>query len=381
MRKIDNHGYLLPWNEGDNPNGWMEPTTYCQLKCPGCYRGLDKDDHIAYHVDFKELSQQVDWFIKNRNIQTISIAGGEPLLYPQLNDLVKYCNEKDLRVMVYSNGVALNKEKLVELKNSGVTQIVLHVDRYQERPDLDSGKTIDDLRAHFCDLFREVGGIHLGFIQPISTDYVKEVDRMKEFAKENIDVINLVVFSLYQEICWNDQTKESINTSINIDTITDRLELVDDFEPGAYLPSEQNLNDITWLFGIKFGLPNFTVGYFSSQLYKKVHERYRRRNGRSLFISRHNRIIPLKLVKYIFVKSVFKLLFKFVSARLLGKLKTREMYLQTVLVLRGPIKKGDKWDLCQSCPDRMIYKGKLIPSCILEDLRNGENSKYKEVAF
>jgi len=52
-------GYRLPWSSKDNPNGWIEPTTFCQLKCPGCYRGLDKENPKYVHEDLEKMKKQI----------------------------------------------------------------------------------------------------------------------------------------------------------------------------------------------------------------------------------------------------------------------------------------------------------------------------------
>ena len=62
--------YKLPFSKHNNPNGWIEPTTFCQLKCPHCYRGADKDNFKPTHRDIKEVLSEVDELIKIRNIQT-----------------------------------------------------------------------------------------------------------------------------------------------------------------------------------------------------------------------------------------------------------------------------------------------------------------------
>ena len=36
--------YRIPWTKHDNPNGWIEVTTECQLDCQGCYRAVTGDD-------------------------------------------------------------------------------------------------------------------------------------------------------------------------------------------------------------------------------------------------------------------------------------------------------------------------------------------------
>ena len=54
--------------------------------------GEDKSSHKPVHIELVELKKQIDWFIEKRNIHTLSIAGGEPLLYPSILELVKYAS-------------------------------------------------------------------------------------------------------------------------------------------------------------------------------------------------------------------------------------------------------------------------------------------------
>lgn len=376
------NAYRLPWQENDNPNGWIEPTTYCQITCPGCYRGIDKKDHKPKHENLEELKKQIDWFVKERNVQTISVAGGEPLLYPHIFELIEYINSKRLRTMLYTNGFGLDKETLIKLKSSGVTQVLLHVDRYQIRSDIQDSDSLDDIRQKYCNLFREVKDIYLGFIQPISKDYISEIDTINNFANENIDIVNLIVYSLYQEICWNEDTKKKIDTSLSMEGLMGYLKSVDSFIPGAYLPSETNPNQPTWVFGIKVGIPNIIFGYFTPRLYKLIQQKYRRKNGRFLFVSRHHNFSSLKLFKFFWIKGIPSILRKYINAYLSKNTRSKKAYYQTTLLLRGPLRDGNRWDLCASCPDRMIYNNKLIPSCILEGLKGSDEiTKFKSVSL
>ncbi|MBN1118627.1 MAG: radical SAM protein, partial [Bacteroidales bacterium] len=200
MEKILSNCYRLPWREDNNPNGWIEPTTFCQLKCPGCYRGVDKKTHRAEHEDLQKMKSHVDWLISNRNIHTLSIAGGDPMVYPFLEELISYAAHKNLRTMVYTNGVDLDEARLFKLKSAGVTQIVIHIDIYQGRKNCATEEQADALREEFCNLFRKVKGVNLGFIQPLSRETLADISKSNAFFVRNRDVINLVVYTLYREI-------------------------------------------------------------------------------------------------------------------------------------------------------------------------------------
>jgi len=373
--------YKLKWTETDNPNGWIEPTTYCQLKCPGCYRGADKTSHKPEHLKFETVINQIDWLIKNRNIHTLSIAGGEPLLYPQLNELIKYAKSKNLRTMLYTNAVSLTKEKLISLKSAGLTTALIHIDRFQEREEINNEEDIIKLRQHFVDMFREINNVGLGFIQPISKDFMQELDNTINFSAKNIDVVSLLVFTLYRDICWESDTKSKINTDIKVEDVTSHLAKIDNFKGAAYLNSTVSEKDITWLFGIKTGIPQINFGYFSPNLYKLIQERYHSKKGKFLFISRYNNIKPFSLLKYFWISGVLKIFKNYRKNKNSQNNINKQIYYQTILILRGAIKTEDKWDLCENCPDRIIYNGRLVPSCILEDLKTKDASEFKKVEF
>ena len=176
--------FKLPFSKNNNPNGWIELTTFCQLKCPHCYRKVGKGALEKTHRDLNSLFFEIDELVKIRNINILSIAGGEPLLYPYLDDVIKYAVSKNLMTMIYTNGILLNKERLSLFKKLGVTRIMIHIDKYQDREGVVSEVEANKLRARYCDLFREVGGVSLGFIMPISEDNFQDLDVLISFFKK-----------------------------------------------------------------------------------------------------------------------------------------------------------------------------------------------------
>ena len=76
--------YRLPWSASDNVLSWLEPTNECNLSCEGCYRGND-----GTHKTPAEVQADLDVFAKWRTYDSVSIAGGDPLLHPQVVELVR----------------------------------------------------------------------------------------------------------------------------------------------------------------------------------------------------------------------------------------------------------------------------------------------------
>ena len=51
------------------------------------------------------------------------------------------------------------------------------------------------------------------------------------------------------------------------------------------------------------------------------------------------------------------------------------MFEQIVLIVNTPTKIGTAWDLCDGCPDAIMYNNDLVPSCFLEKIKAGEEIK------
>jgi hypothetical protein len=268
----------------------------------------------------------------------------------------------------------------IKLANAGLTQVVVHVDRFQTRPDLQNNEHHNELRESFVAMFRDIPQLRLGFIQPISANCNGELHSVMDFLERNIDIVNLMVFTLYRNICWTEKCSKNLNTEITLQKVINQIKEKFDYKPAAYLSSTEDTNDITWLFAQRVGLPGKILGYFSGSFYGFAHKRYRNKNKRHLFISRVNSIKLSHLLRFMVWGSVRKIIFNYLKFKSKGdNVKNGNLFFQTLLIIRGPEKRASKWDLCKGCPDRMIYNGRLVPSCILEDLKANDLSAYREV--
>ena len=362
--------YRLPWTKENNPTGWIEVTTFCQLKCPGCYRGLAEENPNRIHEDFKQVVEDIDKLITNRNIQTLAIAGGEPLIYPKIKEVISYANSKKLRTRIFTNGLALTKKKLEELKLAGATEFVIHIDQFQKRYDLNNLKNTNELRKKYCELFREVGGVNLGFILPVSIENYEEMKDVIDLAKENPDVINLVVLTPYKDILPNDinSFKDNEIKSVGLEEIAETIMRKYNVQPNSFLGKVLDKDRPSWMFFMPVFYANKIVGQLDASVYEIIQNRYYKKNGRYMVTSKSNKINPKSLIPLAFKKSIVKILYNFSKEGLSSK----DLKFQTLLIIDGPEKINGRWNLCDGCPDAMYYNKRLVPSCLLERVKSGE---------
>ena len=121
--------YRMPWTLPDNGISWLEPTSKCNLSCYGCYRVNKMDSHKP----LEQVKHEIDVIQMFRKTDCISIAGGDPLLYPQITELVAEIKSRGIKPIINTNGIALTKELLAELKRAGVFGFTFHVDSRQKR--------------------------------------------------------------------------------------------------------------------------------------------------------------------------------------------------------------------------------------------------------
>lgn len=99
----------------------------CTNNCIFCSsRSNYQQDKI---IDFSTFKNTVDFFLVNAGVKEISLSGGEPLLHPDIFEIVKYCHEKGIYTTLYTSGVIKNITN--ETSNNPQFQKIL--DQYNNR--------------------------------------------------------------------------------------------------------------------------------------------------------------------------------------------------------------------------------------------------------
>ena len=69
----------------------LEPNLTCNIECKVCY-----NQYKDLVKPFDQIKSEIDIGLEKRNLETISILGGEPTLHPELIKIVHYIKSKKL---------------------------------------------------------------------------------------------------------------------------------------------------------------------------------------------------------------------------------------------------------------------------------------------
>jgi MoaA/NifB/PqqE/SkfB family radical SAM enzyme len=119
--------FRMPWSKSDNAFSWLEITRRCDLNCSYCYQKSDPSSDKSLF----QIEHDLKAMLAIRKTDTVFITGGEPLLHPDLEKIVKMVKSYRVKPVLMTNGNRLNEDKVRSLKESGLFGFVIHVDRGQ----------------------------------------------------------------------------------------------------------------------------------------------------------------------------------------------------------------------------------------------------------
>ena len=382
--------YRLPWNYPDNGISWLEPTTDCNLRCEGCYR----DPHGHGHKSLEDVRADLEVFKSMRKSDCMSIAGGDPLVYPQIVELVRIINEMGWKPIINTNGLGLTEPLLRDLKDAGVFGFTFHIDTSQKRPKVDAKTEIElnELRLHYAKMLDDVGGLSCSFNATISNNTMQEIPSLVKWAEKHADIVHTMVFILYRspglsgEFDFFAQGKkiEFDGTYKETDWGGDKVLMAPDvvekiregdpmYEPCAYLNGTANPDSFKWLMGNRVVLNGESMGYVSPRFMELVQTLTHMFSGSYLAYAAPKAVSKGKLASFFagFVDKNMRRIF----TRMLGRMLInpanliRPAFIQSFMIIQPVNFEPDgRQDMCDSCPDITVHDGKLVWSCRLEEV-------------
>jgi len=380
--------YRLPWNLADNAISWLEPTSFCNLACDGCYRDNQKDSHKS----LDEVERELDVFQARRNTDCISIAGGDPLLHPQILEIVRDIKSRGLKPILNTNGLALNMDFLRDLKKAGVYGFTFHVDSRQGRPGKWRGKNeieLNELRLEYARMLADVGEIACSFNSTVYEDTLQHVPELVRWAEQHIDIVNTMVFIAFrhvvpqmpfdwfaggrkvqwQTIPYHSEAERRVDI-LSTDVLARVREVFPDFTPAAYLNGTEKADSYKWLLTERAGIPGRIYGYLGPKFIELVMSVHHYAKGTYLsYASPAARSLGRLTLLFLWP---FDSGIRRAAANLLRRPWNlfRRAHLQTILFIQPvDFMQDGRQSMCDGCPDITVHNGELVWSCRLEELK------------
>ena len=378
--------YRLPWNLTDNSISWLEPTAKCNLYCEGCYRLNEKDGHKT----IEQINADLDVFQKFRNSDGVSIAGGDPLTHPDIIEIVREVKKRGMKPIVNTNGLALTKELLTELKKAGVFGFTFHIDSKQGRPHWKDKNELElnELRLHYAQMLADAGGISCAFNSTVYQDTMQYIAGMVKWAQQHIDIVHVMVFILYRAVNNKEYDYYLASKKIdmgalvyNEDPVTradikadEIVELIrtenPDFDPCAYLNGSQQPDTFKWLLTGRLGTKKKIYGYMGKKGMEALQMFNHLLYGKYLAYAKpkDTRKGKLMLLLGAFDKRLRKAFFKYYKNPLNI---FRRLHYQSVMIIQ-PVDflQDGRQNMCDGCPDITVWNGQLVWSCRMEEQIN-----------
>ena len=163
----------------------------CPNNCLFCSSCSSPDATTIISLDL--FKQTIDHFISLGGIEEISLSGGEPLLHPNIFEMIAYCKEKGIRTVLFTSGIKKKVQIPEEQKELLISSLKAKYKKYVE-------DGLEEEKA--STLFQKELSILLGTDSSYTSISTEEVKKLKElgldkivfdFQAGNIDVYNQIM--------------------------------------------------------------------------------------------------------------------------------------------------------------------------------------------
>jgi MoaA/NifB/PqqE/SkfB family radical SAM enzyme len=114
------------------------PTRRCNLDCGYC----NEYDNVSKPVPLEEMKKRLD-ILADMGTSIITISGGEPLMHPELEGVIRHIRKRGMIAGMITNGFLLSKERIGTLNEAGLEHLQISIDNLV--PDEVSKKSLKTL--------------------------------------------------------------------------------------------------------------------------------------------------------------------------------------------------------------------------------------------
>jgi MoaA/NifB/PqqE/SkfB family radical SAM enzyme len=114
------------------------PMRQCNLACTYC----NEFDDVSSPVPLEEMKRRLNT-LADMGASIITISGGEPLMHPELDEIIGHIRRRGMIAGMITNGFFLNQERIERLNGAGLEHLQISIDNVM--PDEVSKKSLKTL--------------------------------------------------------------------------------------------------------------------------------------------------------------------------------------------------------------------------------------------
>jgi MoaA/NifB/PqqE/SkfB family radical SAM enzyme len=99
------------------------PMRRCNLDCGYC----NEYDDVSKPVPLAQMKKRLD-ILADMGTTIITISGGEPLLHPELDEVIRHIRKRGMIAGMITNGFFLNRERIERLNEAGLEHLQISID-------------------------------------------------------------------------------------------------------------------------------------------------------------------------------------------------------------------------------------------------------------
>jgi MoaA/NifB/PqqE/SkfB family radical SAM enzyme len=111
------------------------PIRRCNLACTYC----NEYDAVSAPVPLDEMRRRIDR-LADLGTTIITVSGGEPMLHPELDEIIRHIRRRNAIATLITNGYLLTAERIVALNRAGLDYLQISIDNVT--PDQTSKKSL-----------------------------------------------------------------------------------------------------------------------------------------------------------------------------------------------------------------------------------------------
>ncbi len=123
------------------------PMRRCNLACTYCNEYDKTSDPVALDVMLRRIDR-----LGELHTEIVTISGGEPLMHPDLDSIIRRIRERDMLAGIITNGFYLGPERIRRLNDAGLEYLQISIDNViPDEVSQKSLKTLDKKLVHLAE--------------------------------------------------------------------------------------------------------------------------------------------------------------------------------------------------------------------------------------